>query len=167
MAAIGIEPVMADPQVALAALEEHLPKALRGVPFEHSGWQRPDPLTLLIPMWGLCDGSSDLFLLRLNFAYYPEWPPSAKFINPLTKAYDHAADLTWLPKIESHQRIQVHAFYNNQTQLICSSTTLEFYQVRHGVEPRDVWDARTQNFASTLNAIRDGLRPQTYRGRMG
>jgi hypothetical protein len=167
MAARGADPVMADPQVALAALEEHLPKALRGVPFELSGWQRPDPLTLFVPVWGLCDGPPDLFLLRLNFAYYPEWPPSAKFINPITKAYDHGSDLKWLPKIENHQRIQVHALYNNQTQLICSSTTLEFYLVRHGVEARDLWDAQSQNFSSTLNAVRDGLQRHTYRGRMG
>lgn len=164
MAKIGVEPVLNSPPAAREALERDLVKGLRG-----RSYQRPDPLTLLVPMFGNPDSDSpDLFLLRLQFSCYPEWPPSAQFVNALTRQYDKAKDLIWLPRIEGNNRIAVHADYSNSMgQVICSSMTLEFYNVRHGGNEPEVWTEK-HTFAATINEIEMGLRPDGgYKGRMG
>lgn len=170
MAALNQDPVPSDPEVALAAFDADLPRVLRGKTNDEVEWQRPDPLTLLVPMWAAVDGAPpDLFLLKLYFGYYPEWPASAQFVNPITRAYDPEKDKIWLPRIEGNSRIQVHANYEGngrKLQLICSSTTLEFYLVRHGGKEEDVWSHPQRNFSVTINEIRGGLLPQWYRGRM-
>jgi hypothetical protein len=167
VAKVGSDPVLNSPRLAQEALERDLEKGLREL-----SYQRPEPLTLLVPLFGNPDSESpDLYLLRLQFSYYPEWPPSAQFVNPLTRQYDKDKDLAWLPRIEGNQRIQVHPNYQTQggqsIQLICSSMTLEFYKVRHDCKESDIW-TNTHSFAATLNEIRMGLRPDGgYKGRMG
>lgn len=166
MAKIGADPVPVAPAAAKAALEAHLPKVLRGQTLEEAGWVRPDPLTLLVPLTGeLPSGERDEFLLRLHFGYYPEWPPSAIFVNPTTKRYSFPEDVSWVPKIEGTPEIQTHTNYNSTVQLICCSFTLEFYLVRHGVEEKHLWDSEKMTFGATLYAIRRGLGPQFYKGR--
>jgi len=66
--------------------------------------------------------------------------------------------------------IQVHRFYNSNgqypvVQLICASITLEFYIIRHQVEPVHLWDPSKQTFASTINGISHWLKPPFYNGR--
>ena len=163
MAKIGVDPVLNSPLAAREALERDLVKGLHGL-----SYQRPDPLTLLVPLFGSPGSESpDLYLLRLQFSYYPEWPPSAQFINPSTRQYDKAKDLLWLPHIEGNPRIQVHSDYQGKGQVICSSMTLEFYKIRHGCSESDIW-TETHTFAATLNEILMGLRPDCgYKGRMG
>lgn len=163
MATLGVDPVLNSPLAAREALERDLVKSLRG-----RSYQRPDPLVLLVPLFGNPDSDSpDLFLLRLEFSYYPEWPPSAQFVNPLTRQYDKTKDLMWLPHMEGNQRIHVHADYQGKGQLICSSMTLEFYQVRHGGKESEIWTL-THTFAATINEIEMGLRPSDgYKGRLG
>lgn len=148
------------------ALREDLPKVLQGRTLEESGWCQPDLLTLLVPLFAQRDDrTTDFYLLRLYFNCYPEWPPSAQFINPQTLKYEGSVDKKWLPKIEGSQEIAVHDNYSNQgIQLICSSVTLEFYQVRHSVKSEHIWDDKRQNFSATLAAIRHGLKPQFYKG---
>ena len=171
MASLKGDPVPSSPEEALEALERDLPKALQGKSIDEAGWQRPDPLTLLIPLWANKEtGSPDLYLLKLQFGYYPTSPPSAQFVNPITRTYSFDSDSSWLPRIEGNPRIQIHAKYegNGRTlQLICSSMTLEFYQVSHAVKEADVWNPEHRNFAATINEIKAGLQPPWYRGRMG
>lgn len=166
MAKIGVEPVLNSPPAAREALERDMDKSLRGRSYE-----RLDSLTLLVPLFGNPNSESpDLFLLRLQFSYYPEWPPSAQFVNPLTRQYDGTKDLIWLPRIEGNPRIQVHSAYKYQDktlQLICSSMTLEFYKIRHGCKESDLWTP-AHTFAATLNEIEMGLQPADgYKGRLG
>jgi hypothetical protein len=164
MAKIGADPVLNLPLAAREALDRDLVKSLRG-----RSYQRPDSLTLFVPLFGNPDSESpDLFLLRLQFSYYPEWPPSAQFVNPLTRQFDKTKDAIWLPRIEGNSRIQVHADYNNgMGQLICSSMTVEFYKVRHSGNESEAWTT-THTFAATINEIEMGLRPDSgYKGRMG
>ena len=166
MAVIGADPIPGAPAVARAALDAHLLKVLRGQSLEEAGWVRPDPLTLLIPLVSeLPTGERHDYLLRLQFGYYPEWPPSAQFVNPETKRYAYPQDVSWLPRIEGTPEIQVHTNYGAVQQLLCCSLTLEFYLVRHGVEEKHLWDAGRMNFGATLHAIRRGLGPEFYRGR--
>lgn len=158
------------PVRAQAAMDDHLPIVLRGRSLAEAGWTRPDPLTLLVPVVGEpADGAADDYLLRLTFLYYPDWPPSAQFVNPATLAYRFPDDARWLPKVDGTSEIAVHAQYDTpdrkKIQLICASVTLEFYQVLHSVEDRLVWDPRVQNFAATLTAIGRVLRPPYYKGR--
>lgn len=168
MAAKGQKPVVANPLVARAALEQDLPVVVRGrgVTWEESGWTRPDELTLLIPVTGYANNVADEppFTLKLEFRHYPEWPPSAQFVNPVTRSFARPGDLYWLPRLESDE-IRTHADYGEQhIQLICSSVTLEFYDVLHGVEDKLVWKHPRQTFAATLNQIEWALR-NCYHGR--
>lgn len=170
MARLGQDPIINSPIAAQEALDRDMPQVLRGMSLKDAGWQRPDPLTLFVPAWGNPDsGSPDFYLLRLYFSHYPDWPPSAKFVNPLTREYDPQNDQKWLPRIEGNPRIQVHAIYNTGSgpiQLVCSSMILEFYIIRHSGKEAEIWTAQ-HNFAATLNEIRQGLLPiGGYKGRM-
>lgn len=163
-------PVPNTPVRAQAALDADLPLVLRGRTLAEVGWTQPDPLTLLVPLFGTCaDGTHDDYLLRLNFLYYPDWPPSALFVNPKTKSFRHPEDLAWLPRVDGKGEISVHAQYDipggGKTQLICASVTLEFYQVLHDVKECMVWDHQRQNFAATLAAVERALRQPHYHGR--
>lgn len=131
------------------------------------GWSKPDDLTLLVPMLveNPLQGQVDLYLLKLFFDHYPKGPPSAQFINPLTMNYVYPEDVRWIPKCEGATDIHFHPNYNGSGQLICSSSTLEFYKVNHDVAPQHVWDPQRMNFLTTLAAIRRGLAPDYYRGR--
>ena len=171
MAEIGKDPVPNTPADAVVALDSHLPIVLRGKTMSEVGWERPDLLTLYIPLSGQrADGKEDEYMLRLNFGYYPEWPPSAQFVNPQTKQYLYPDDVSWLPHFEGNSGIAMHTAYKNEScpqgrQLICCSMTLEFYLVRHGVDPRHLWNSKRDNFAATLNAIRGVLQQPYYKGR--
>lgn len=168
MAKMNVDPVPVPPADAIAAFEEDLPKVLKGRTLEEAGWTRADQLTLFVPLVGGRVGEAgDGYLLRLGFGYYRDWPPSAIFVNPETKNYQLDRDTKWLPKIEGWDELHVHANYNNSGQLICCSNTLEFYKVRHGMDPKHLWNSERQNFASTLHAITWALRSQHYRGRQG
>jgi len=162
MAAVNETPVAA-PARGIEALERDLPVVLRGRPVEEAGWCRFDDLTLLIPLWSI---AFDFYLLRLQFHCYPEWPPSAQFVNPVTKEYKVGHDTIWLPSIEA-PHIRVHADYSGQKrQLICNSSTLEFYEVRHGLDhPDHIWRSDRQNFNHTLSTISHALQREYYRGR--
>jgi hypothetical protein len=181
-------PVPADPGQARAAVDRHLAQALAGRPLESAGWQRPEPLTLYIPMRGFTtetgassygfDPSADPtaagapfagvpagddYLLRLYFGHYPDWPPSALFVNPATRRFA-AGDERWLPMITGASEVHVHAAYPNCGQLICCSATLEFYQVNHQVEDKHRWRPGS-SFASLLNVLSRYMRPPRYSGR--
>lgn len=166
MAATGVTPIP-DPNRGRAALQRDLVKVLRSRGLEELGWQQPNDLTLLIPMTAQgANAANDEYLLRLHFDCYPEWPPSALFVNPETFNYEHRPeDVVWLPRIEGNQQIAVHQNYSQRSQLICCSTTLEFYLMNHSVKAEHVWDANRQNFNATISAIRHGLCPLFYKGR--
>lgn len=166
MAKAGEIPVLATPTDAIAAFERDLPKALGNCTLEQAGWSRLDAMTLLVPLQGRqANGTVDDYWLRLGFAYYPEWPPSALFINPDTQQYDPGKDTWWLPKIEGCPEIAVHASYQHIGQLICCSLTLEFYAIRHDVKQEHVWNSQKHNFAGTINQIRWALNSPFYKGR--
>ena len=165
MAQMNMEPTAARPADAIAALDEDLPKVLKGKTLEEAGWTRPDLLTLLVPLNGGRGDTVDNYLLRLGFGYYREWPPSAQFVNPETQVFEVGKDEKWLPKIEGWNELHVHADYNGTGQLICCSNTLEFYKVRHGMEAKHLWDSERQNFAAALAAIRWALQSAYYKGR--
>lgn len=150
------------------AFQRDLKLVLKEDTLHGRGWSMPNDLTLLVPM--LVENSqteqSDLYLLRLVFDHYPKGPPSAQFINPLTMSYAYPEDARWLPKCEGAPDIHFHPNYNNTgQQLICSSTTLEFYKVNHDVKAEHVWDPARMTFNATLAAVRRGLAPTFYRGR--
>lgn len=166
MAEAGKAPVLATPSDAIAAFERDLPKALKGRTMEAAGWRRLDGMTLLVPFQGRqASGTLDDYLLRLGFAYYPDWPPSALFVNPQTSSYDLAKDKCWLPQIDGCNEIAIHADFNQQGQLVCCSLTLEFYAVRHGVQREHVWNPQEHNFSATINQIDWALKSQFYKGR--
>ncbi len=166
MAQAGAIPVLATPSDAISALESDLPKALRDRSLEEAGWRRLDDLTLLVPLQGRqANGSDDEYLLRLGFTCYPDWPPSAQFVNPHTLNYDPAKDKCWLPRIDGCPEIAVHPQYQNQGQLICCSLTLEFYAIRHDIKPEHVWNPEKHNFSATINQIDWAIKSQFYKGR--
>jgi hypothetical protein len=192
VSAVGGMPVPAEFEQARDALDRHLGSVPAGRSLESVGWQRPDPLTLYVPLRGYTIPTSafaygfdpaepaaygerpfadapegDEYLLRLYFSHYPDWPPSARFVNPDTKQFE-PGDARWLPMISGTNELQVHASYGGPGggQLICCSATLEFYLVNHSVEDRHRWRPGS-NFASTLNVLSQYMRPPTYTGRQG
>jgi hypothetical protein len=182
-------PVPAEFGEARAAVDSHLSTVLAGRTLASAGWDRPDPLTLYVPLRGYASATSvpaygfdpaeppaaggqpfagapagDDYLLRLYFGYYPAWPPSARFVNPGTLQFG-PGDKPWLPSIDGASEVHVHACYPpSGEQLICCSATLEFYLVNHGVEIRHRWRPGS-SFAITLNTLSRYLRPPAYRGR--
>ena len=187
MSPVGGAPVPAQFEQAQAALDRHLDIVLGGRTLESVAWQRPDPHTLYVPLRGYTrvttasaygfDPSEpasgeltfasapngDDYLLRLYFSYYPDWPPSALFVNPDTRQFG-SGDKMWLPMISGTNELNVHASGPGGDQLICCSATLEFYLVNHGVEDRHRWRPGS-SFAITLNTLSRYLRPPTYTGR--
>jgi hypothetical protein len=185
----GGAPVPAQFEQARAALDCHLGIVLGGRNLESVGWQRPDPLTLYVPLHGYTSVTAasaygfdpsepaasgellfagapagDDYLLRLYFGHYPDWPPSARFVNPDTRQFG-SSDKGWLPMISGTNELHVHASYGSGSeQLICCSATLEFYLVNHSVEDRHRWRPGS-SFAVTLNILSRYLRPPTYAGR--
>lgn len=150
------------------AFQRDLQSVLKGDTLTDRGWSQPNDLTLLVPMLAdtMQQGQVDLYLLRLFFDHYPKGPPSAQFLNPLTMDYRFPDDVRWVPRCEGLQDINFHTNYSGSAgQVICSSTTLEFYKVNHDVKPEHVWDPSRMNFLATLAAIRRGLAPAHYRGR--
>lgn len=162
-----IAPVPAqDIHAGREAFQRDLARALRDATLADKGWVKADELTLYVPFIAEApDGRADLYLLRLVFDHYPGGPPSAQFVNPLTLAYSYPQDACWVPRSEGANHIYFHPNYSGSGQLICSSTTLEFYKVNHDVAPENIWNAERMNFMSTLAAIRSGLSLQYYRGR--
>lgn len=159
-------PPIQDVHAGRQAFARDLERYLDGRSLTELGWDRPDDLTLLVPLFAILpSGERDLYLLKLVFDYYPAHPPRAKFINPLTRDYQVGLDIMWVPRGEGMSDLGFHANYNNGGQLICSSMTAEFYEVQHHVEPGHVWVPGKHNFLSTIAAIRRGLVPAHYRGR--
>lgn len=145
----------------IAALDAHLPAVLEGKTLADIGWSRVSPYTLCIPLWAM---QQDFYLLRLQFDCYPEWPPGAQFVNPITKNYEKEKDVCWLPVIEA-PNLRVHKDYQGQGQLICNSSTCEFYKVRHALDkPEHIWKS-TYTFMHTLSTIRHAMYA-SYSGRM-
>lgn len=161
-------PPIQDVHAGREAFDRHLERYLDGRTLGDLGWARPDDLTLLVPMFGtLSSGQLDFYLLRLFFDCYPRFPPRAKFVNPITLDYDPARDTMWMPRSEGPPELGFHTDYNGLGQLICSSTTAEFYEVQHSVDPAHVWSEERHSFMSTIAVIRKGLSPAHYRGRVG
>lgn len=163
MASLNLSPTP-DIQRGIEALEHDLPLVLKGRSIEQAGWCLLDQLTLLVPFFAKSPTLlSDFYLLKLNFSCYPEWPPGAQFVNPSTLNYVPGEDKKWLPHCEGTTEIAFHDNYQGK-QLICCSTTLEFYEIRHGVNAEHIWRHPHQNFSATIAAINSGLRPDYYRG---
>lgn len=148
------------------AFARDLEIALKGASPAERGWAVPNDLTLLVPLFArTADGNMDAYLLKLFFDHYSNGPPSAQFVNPLTLSYSYLDDVMWVPYIEGHPDIAFHANYNNERQLICSSTTLEFYKVNHSVREEHVWRTGEMTFLATIAAIKVGLLPPFYKRR--
>jgi hypothetical protein len=155
-------------RAGIEAFRRDLERALKGQPPEAYGWCKADELTLLVPMFAENETArcADFYLLKLSFDHYSEHPPSAQFINPITLEYNFPDDVAWVPLSQGHPSIHFHTNYSGtQKQLICSSTTLEFYKVNHQVDAANVWNPDEMNFKHTLAAIRAGLSPSFYKGR--
>lgn len=161
-------PVPNTPSKAAAAFEEHLRaylKFLNAHDVSDLGIKVTDPLTMIVPLTGTGNGHSDEYTLRMNFGYYPEWPPSARFVNPETLLYENGKDTKWLPKIQGTNEIAVHPDYNGQGQLICNSMTLEFYLVNHSYSKKEHLWRPGMTFQSTLTVITWALSSPFYQGR--
>lgn len=150
------------------AFQRDLQLVLKDNTLTDRGWWQPDDLTLLVPMMAenVQQGQVDLYLLRLVFDHYPKGPPSAQFINPITMNYAFPDDVRWVPFCEGLPDIHFHTNYGGSSgQVVCSSSTLEFYKVSHDVQPEHVWNPERMNFVTTLSAIRRALASTNYRGR--
>jgi len=161
MARANEQPVL-DVQAGMAALNEDIPRVLDvlGVAsLEALGWERPNAITLLIPLSGTFEETEHTYLLKLGFAAYRAWPPSAQFVNPATRNYSHPTDQHHVPQLTSPE-CHTHIAYPNPgggtVQLICCSATQEFYDVKHSVEAHHVWRGK-ETFLTTLTAIQKAM----------
>lgn len=162
------KPVLNTPSKAASAFEGDL---LRYMTFRNAttpgevGMRVLDPLTLIVPLTATGNSKKDDYTLRLHFGYYPEWPPSAQFVNPDTLIYDKTSDLKWLPLVQGTTELAVHADYSGQGQLVCNSMTLEFYLVNHGYNKKEHLWKPGLSFEATLKTIQWALGSQYYMGR--
>jgi hypothetical protein len=158
---------IADPHRGRAAFAEHLPRVLAGRTLEEMGWRAPNALSLLVPVRGAANGADD-FMLRLGFQYYPEWPPTARFVNPATAEFDASRDLYWLPNVTGDPGFAIHPIYSHANYtgpLICCSYTAEFYQILHDVKLEHQWNSALHTFGATISRIQEALRSEYYKGR--
>ncbi len=168
MASYTERPVL-DLEAGRAVLEEDLPRALEhngATSPDELGWSQPNPSTLLVPMVGMFAGQSETYLLRLHFRTGRDWPPGAKFVNPVTLTYVYPDDVCHLPILEANHA-HVHARYDSNgyaDQLICCSATLEYYESLHGGDPKFLWRP-TDTFLVTLDAIGRAMNSPAYKGR--
>ena len=167
MSIFGNAPVQ-DVARGRAALEADLRLHLRGRSLDDLGWAQPDPLTLLVPLFGTRkDEGKDAYLLRVGFDYYPAWPPSALFVNPMTLGYKLPDDIPWVPATtDPRNEIAFHTNYaGSHGQVVCCSLTLEFYKVNHSVKEEHAWNSEKQKFLATIAAIKRALAQPLYVGR--
>ena len=77
----------------IASLDEDIPRVLAFLgktAIEELGWRRLNKSSLIVPIQDTLNGVIENYVLRLGFAAYRKWPPSAQFVNPDTLAYAHA-----------------------------------------------------------------------------
>jgi len=169
MAKAKQQPVLSSPLLAKEAFERDLEKVLkrRGNSLSDLRWERLGDLCLFVPVIGRVPGSEtvDQYLVKLEFGYYPEWPPSTIFVNPNTRSYDLAKDKCWLPSVVDCTEFRVHDNYQQVGQVVCSSVTLEFYKVLHDVKPEHVWNPEKQNFGHTIYQVEWALNSSFHKGR--
>jgi hypothetical protein len=97
----------------IASLDEDIPRVLAFLgktAIEELGWRRPNRSSLIVPIQGTLHGVTENYVLRLGFAAYRKWPPSAQFVNPDTLAYAHPVDQHHLPILTSPE-CHVHSNY--------------------------------------------------------
>ena len=86
-----------------------------------------------------------------------------RYRHPATKVFTSPQDRCFIPKLTS-QECHTHAAYQpSGIQLICCSATREFYEVRHSVEERHIWNKRN-TFYTTIVAIERAM-AESYQGR--
>lgn len=152
-------PEPADPEVARAALQKHSPAALEDCDYEYDGDR-----TIYLKLTAVAgDGKSEDYLVRMQFLYYPDWPPCVTFLNPETRQYDgtHWPQLADAPKVGIHP-----AYAGAPAGMVCNSMTFEYY-FWGGHNPSDgiTWKAGVHTFAATISELKDHLRQPYYRGR--
>jgi hypothetical protein len=151
-------PTLADPQVARDGLLRDAPAALEGL-----RWREQSPLVLLVDLEARrADGAVDRYVARLDFSYYPEYPPRVTFVDPETGRYDAAA---W-PEVANAPNIAFSAVYGDaDAGMVCNSMFFEYY-FWGGHAPTEAirWNPRQHTFAATLTELKDALRPPYYVG---
>jgi len=150
-------PTVSDPEEARAAFLRDHEKALEGY-----RWEEQSPLSILVHLEGhRASGEVDLYLACFSFLYYPIWPPSVTFVNPVTLKYDPA----YWPKT-SGPNIAFSAPYGDAPSgMVCNSMFFEYYfWGGHAPNPNISWDPKRHTFAASLNELRIHLRPPHYQG---
>ena len=167
MASHSVRPTM-NIDAGKQVLDQHLPRVLKGLnqSMEELGWVRHSSRTLLVPMHAERDGTRDDYLLRLDFKAGPEWPPSARFVDPQTLDYRVHLDQHHIPQLTTPE-VHTHAAYQSGDgrvlQLICCSAVYEYYDVSHGGDDAILW-RETDTFLHTVKAIQRAFNT-SYQGR--
>ena len=167
MASHAIRPSL-DVHAGRQVLDQHLPRVLAFLnqTMEQLGWRQPSARTLLVPMRAQHNGLTDEYLLRLDFLAGPEWPPSARFVDPESLDYRPLVDQHHMPQLTTPE-VHTHAAYQTgdgrTLQLICCSAVFEYYDVSHGGDDSILWQD-TDTFLSTLRAIERAFQI-SYQGR--
>jgi hypothetical protein len=152
-------PEPTDPEIARAALRKHSVRALENCDYEYDGDRT---IYLTLPATD-SRGETQQYLVRLTFLYYPDWPPSVTFLNPLTRRYDG----THWPSVTSSPRLAMHVVYGGApTGMVCNSMTFEYY-FWGGHSPTDIikWNKARHTFFATIAELKDHLQVPYYQGR--
>lgn len=167
MASHTVRPIV-DIHAGRQVLDQHLPRVLSYLnqSMEELGWSRPTARTLLVPMQAEREGIREEYLLRLDFKAGPEWPPSARFVDPLTLDYRVHLDQHHIPQLTTPE-VHTHTAYQSGDgqilQLICCSAVFEYYDVSHGGDDAILW-RDTDTFFTTVRAIQRAFNT-SYQGR--
>ena len=154
-------PEVTPPATARAAVLRHRDRALEGLKWEED---EANDLVLFVTTPAVAaSGQIDLYMVKLGFAYYPDWPPSATFVDPATRQY---SPRHW-PVIENSDRMALHPTYGDAPEgLICNSMFFEFYfWGGHGRNPQLTWEKGRHTMAASISELKIHLQPPYYQRR--
>jgi hypothetical protein len=170
-------PVRTDPEVAAIKLAYDLELLWSTGRPTGMGWVQHASATLG-PLYTVVqlpakrsDGGIDDYYVKIGAEYYDSFPPTVAFVQPETWVQAGPGS-KWLPTIGAVPWFGLHPNYNfpgeaAPRQLVCFTSTAEYYMVGHSPPESTVWQQGKHTVAATLYRLAEVLQPPYYLGRAG
>lgn len=162
--------------LARAAAEAHL--SVLAPRLSEFGWSTAwvGDVQLRVDAFGVrADGTTDPYVLDLEFSTYPAEPPLVLFVLPDPYGQQPSTSSRWWPLFAGSPPFEFalhHAYpFENDTrrgQLVCFSHSRDYYYTQHSPQlPGMRWQQGTHTVAATLTRMRHVLNAPYYQGPAG